>query len=174
MTKVNNFFRSARNFSIWVLIAIWIWLNEIFLPKFKAWRDKEFLPRWQKIKAYVKKNPFNATSTVGFLFLCLILLCALYGNEGASKIINAVIKLAILRDIIAILRKLKSLREALTCILLLIAIAAGLSYLGLASPDWLVKAWDWVKDPDFVGLYKDFLNWIFGEIPFLLPPFLLP
>lgn len=171
---MQKFFTSVRTIIVFALTGFLVWWHEEFQPKFKAWWDKEFLPRWQKIKAYVKKNPFNATSETGFLFLCLILLCALYGNEGATKIINAVIKLAILRDIIAILRKLKSLREALTCILLLIAIAAGLSYLGLASPDWLVKAWDWVKDPDFVGLYKEFLNWILGEIPFLLPPFLLP
>lgn len=169
--KATNIFRSMRETATCGLIVIWSWWKEIFLPKFKAWWDRDVLSRWRKIKMWCKK-PQNQNSVISwsvFIIFGAIVISALYGNSFDAKIVNTVFRVAIFVDILKILQKLKSIREALLCILLVIVIAAVLKHLGIATPEWLMRFWDFLKAPDFVGLYKSIINWIFGEFPNFFP-----
>lgn len=138
-------------------------------PKFKLWWDRNVLPKWRKFNSWLKNHQEQFFSFTVLCFFCVIVLSALCGNAENAKIVNTVFRIIFFAEILRILRTTKTIREALSCVLLLIAIAAGLSYLGLANPKWLERVWELMKEPDFVGWYKAILNWLFEEIPFLLP-----
>lgn len=143
-------------------------------PKAKNWWKKNLYPKLQKFYSNVKKDPFkyvNYASLFCFLFIFLFALC---GIESASAILNAIFKLAIIADLIRILRKIKDLRETLTCVLLVVSIAIGLNYLGLVSPEWLKRIWKWIYEPDVIGWYKTMVEWVFGDTPWILKKIFLP
>ena len=132
--------------------------------------SSKFLPNFKKaqLRKWIQQNQFTAAKLVVLIILSLIVLCGLFGNPIAAKMFNTIFRISIIFVTITIMKKLKSMREALTCILLIISIAVGLNYLGLANPNWLTRIWEWIKNPDFIGLYKSLVNWIWDEFPELI------